>query len=142
MKKSLLIFILLFVTSFSVYSQKNDPDSGYRLTKDTLKLNEVVINAFLPYQATSLMPITFKNLYKSDIGLINYGQEPSIILGTTPSMTNYSESGGDWGYSYIRMRGIDQTRINVTLNGVPLNEPEDQGCYFSNYPDFFQSVEI
>jgi len=142
MKKSLLIFILLFVTSFSVYSQKNDPDSGYRLTKDTLKLNEVVINAFLPYQATSLMPITFKNLYKSDIGLINYGQEPSIILGTTPSMTNYSESGGDWGYSYIRMRGIDQTRINVTLNGVPLNEPEDQGCYFSNYPDFFQSVEM
>ena len=140
--KKILIFISLLFVVISVYSQKHDPDSGYRLTKDTLKLNEVVINAFLPYQATSLMPITFKNLYKSDFGLVNYGQEPSIILSSSPSITSYSESGGDWGYSYIRIRGIDQTRINVTLNGVPMNEPEDQGCYFSNYPDFLQSVEM
>jgi len=125
-----------------VYSQKHDPDSGYRLTKDTLQLNEVSITAFSPYQANSLMPITFKNLYKSDLALKNYGQEPSQILNTTPSIISYSENGGDWGYSYIRLRGIDQTRINFTLNGVPLNEPEDQGVYFSNYPDFFQSVEM
>ena len=141
MKKISILILLLFVV-ISVYSQKHDPDSGYRLTKDTLKLNEIVISAFLPYQATSLMPITFKNLTKTDLVLKNYGQEPSRILNTTPSITTYSESGGDWGYSYIRLRGIDQTRINVTLNGVPMNEPEDQGCYFSNYPDFLQSVDM
>ena len=124
------------------FTQKINYDSGYRLTKDTINLNEVTISSFVPYQATNIMPITFKNLNKADLGLKNYGQEPSRILSTTPSITTYSESGGDWGYSYIRLRGIDQTRINVTLNGVPMNEPEDQGCYFSNYPDFLQSVEM
>jgi len=141
MKKITTLIILLLVVMIG-YSQKHDPDSGYTLTKDTLKLNEVTISAFLPYQATSLMPITFKNVYKVDLELKNYGQEPSRILETTPSITTYSESGGNWGYSYIRLRGIDQTRINVTLNGIPMNEPEDQGCYFSNYPDFLQSVEM
>lgn len=141
MKKITTLILFLFVL-INTYSQKHNPDSGYRLNKDTLKLNEVTISAFLPYQATSLMPITFKNLYKADLELKNYGQEPSRILSTTPSITTYSESGSDWGYSYIRLRGIDQTRINVTLNGVPMNEPEDQGCYFSNYPDFLQSVEM
>jgi len=141
MKKITIIILFLFVL-INVYSQKHDPDSGYRLTKDTLQLNEVTINAFSPYQANSLMPITFKNITKADLSLKNYGQEPSLILNTTPSIISYSESGGDWGYSYIRLRGIDQTRINFTLNGVPLNEPEDQGVYFSNYPNFFESVEM
>lgn len=71
----------------------------------------------------------------------NYGQEPSILLQSTPSITTYSDAGSDWGYSYFRMRGVDQTRINMTLNGVPLNEPEDQGCYFSNYPGIFYAVD-
>ena len=141
MKKTTFIISLLLLVSFG-YSQKFNPDSGYRLTKDTLQLNEVTITAFSPYQANSLMPITFKNLNKVDLALKNYGQEPSLILNTTPNIISYSENGSDWGYSYIRLRGIDQTRINVTLNGVPMNEPEDQGCYFSNYPDFFQSVEM
>ena len=142
MKNLSILVSLLFVMTIVGFGQKFNPDSGYRLHKDTLQLNEVNITAFSPYQANSLMPITFKNLNKADLGLKNYGQEPSRILNTTPSMTTYSESGGDYGYSYIRLRGIDQTRINVTLNGVPMNEPEDQGCYFSNYPDFLQSVEM
>jgi len=141
MKKLSILFSLLFIVIFG-YSQNIKSDSGYRLTKDTIKLNEVTISSFSPYQASNIMPITFRNLTKADLGLKNYGQEPSRILSTTPSVTTYSESGGDWGYSYIRLRGIDNTRINVTLNGVPMNEPEDQGCYFNNYPDFLQSVDM
>jgi iron complex outermembrane receptor protein len=133
--KKILFLILMILPFFS--SGQNE----YKLTKDTIKLNEISISAFSPYQANVLMPITFTNINKIDLGIKNYGQEPSRILQTTPSITTYSESGGDWGYSYIRIRGIDQTRINTTLNGVPLNEPEDQGCYFSNYPDFFQSLD-
>ena len=141
MKK--LITLLFLFGVIGVFAQKNDTTTkGYHLTKDTIKLNEITISAFSPYQASNVMPITFKNLTKDDLGLKNYGQEPSRILSTTPSITTYSESGGDWGYSYIRLRGIDNTRINVTLNGVPMNEPEDQGCYFNNYPDFLQSVDM
>ncbi|MBI1809328.1 MAG: TonB-dependent receptor, partial [Gemmatimonadetes bacterium] len=53
----------------------------------------------------------------------------------------YSEAGGYSGYSYLRLRGIDQTRLNITLDGVPLNDPEDQVLYFSNVPDFLNSMQ-
>lgn len=129
--KRLLIFILsIFI--LNSYGQKID----------TIFLNEVNISAYSPYKANYLTPITFKNLYKSEINFKNYGQEPSQILNSTPSITSFSDNGSGWGYSYFRLRGIDQTRINMTLNGVPLNEPEDQGCYFSNYPDFMESLEM
>ena len=73
------------------------------------------------------------------------GQDAPLVLATTPAVTVYSEAGGYSGYSYIRLRGIDQTRLNITVDGVPLNDPEDQVLYFSNVPDFLgsmQSVEV
>lgn len=85
-------------------------------------------------------PLTFSSLWKQDIEKGYTGQEMPAVLAKTPSMTWYSDGGGFTGYSYMRLRGMDQTRINVTLNGVPLNEPEDQGAYFSNYPDFLKSI--
>ncbi len=138
MKRLLILFFsILFINGFS-----QDTLKGYTLHKDTIKLKEVEVSAFSPYQANFLTPISFKNLSKVDIGIKNYGQEPSQILNTTPAITSFSDAGSPWGYSYIRLRGIDQTRINMTLNGVPLNEPEDQGCYFSNFPDFLQSLDM
>lgn len=95
---------------------------------------------FITYQANKLIPITFQNISSKDFKTRLTGQEPSFLLSETPSITNYSDAGNSQGYSYFRLRGIDQTRINLTLDGVPLNEPEDQGAYFSNYPDIFNSV--
>ncbi len=68
------------------------------------------------------------------------GQEMPILLQAAPGITAYSESGSASNYSYMRLRGIDQTRINLTLDGIPLNEPEDQALYFSNFPDFANSI--
>ena len=68
------------------------------------------------------------------------GQDMTRVLERAPSVTAYSENGAGNNYSYIRLRGIDQTRINFTLDGIPLNEPEDQGLFFSNFPDFARSV--
>lgn len=68
------------------------------------------------------------------------GQDASMALKATPSMSTYSESGAGSGYSYVRLRGIDQSRLNITLDGVPLNDPEDQVLYFSNVPDFLGSI--
>ena len=58
-----------------------------------------------------------------------------------PGVTAYSESGSFTGYSYLRMRGLDQNRVSLSFDGIPLNDPEDQAFYFSNVPDFANSVQ-
>ncbi|SDL00501.1 iron complex outermembrane recepter protein [Catalinimonas alkaloidigena] len=103
---------------------------------DTLK--EVTVSA--DYNASRETPITFQNLNSNEINQRYYGQEPALMLTQTPSVTAYSDAGSALGYAYFRLRGLDQTRLNITLDGVPLNEPEDQGAYFSNYPDLLNSV--
>jgi iron complex outermembrane receptor protein len=126
-------FILTIFTLLSI-GQLSAQDT---LRNDSLHtLQEVVVI----YQADKLTPITFQNIYSNDMKAKSTGQEPSFLLSETPSITNYSDAGNSQGYSYFRLRGIDQTRINMTLDGVPLNEPEDQGAYFSNYPDILNSV--
>lgn len=113
------------------------PKAQDTLLLDTIKnLDEVVII----YQADKSTPVTFKNIFSKEIKIKLTGQEPSFLLTETPSITNYSDAGSAQGYSYFRLRGIDQTRINIMLDGVPLNEPEDQGAYFSNYPDILNSI--
>lgn len=110
--------------------------------QDTIRTDSIarLPEVQLTYHAGTNTPVTFKNITTDDIDKRSVGQEPSFLLSETPSVTVYSDGGNTQGYSYFRMRGIDQTRINMTLDGVPLNDPEDQGAYFSNYPDIFNSV--
>jgi iron complex outermembrane receptor protein len=106
--------------------------------KDTIiSLQEIVVS----YRANKFTPVSFQNIGSNEIKRKSTGQEPSFLLAETPSITAYSDAGNTQGYSYYRLRGIDQTRINMTLDGVPMNEPEDQGAYFSNYPDLLNSVD-
>jgi iron complex outermembrane receptor protein len=125
----LLIGILALFSNYAFAQISNQVDS-------IKQLKEIIIT----YQADKLTPITFQNISSKDLKTKSTGQEPSFLLSETPSITNYSDAGNSQGYSYFRLRGIDQTRINMTLDGVPLNEPEDQGAYFSNYPDILNSV--
>jgi iron complex outermembrane receptor protein len=85
-------------------------------------------------------PISEKTIDRADIQRRYTGQETPILLQAAPGITAYSESGSASNYSYIRLRGIDQSRINITLDGIPLNEPEDETLYFSNFPDFSNSI--
>lgn len=101
--------------------------------QDTIKLTDIEVTGV---RTNSKTPISQKIITKEDIAKIYQGQEMSYILDKTPAITSQSDGGQPNGYTTFRMRGIDQTRINMTLNGVPLNEPEDQGVYFSNYPNF------
>ena len=68
------------------------------------------------------------------------GQDVPLVLQQAPNVTTYSESGSQNNYSYFRLRGIDQSRVNITLDGIPLNEPEDQQVYFSDFPDLAGSL--
>ena len=64
-----------------------------------------------------------------------------LLQGASPSLTADTETGTNWGYSHLRLRGIDQTRINITIDGVPLNDPEDQVLYFANFADLMSNVQ-
>ncbi|MBX2840364.1 MAG: TonB-dependent receptor [Flammeovirgaceae bacterium] len=139
MKQScFLLFVVSILTLQNTFGQ-------ILVSKDSTNYDSLTILPELPittaYFAESNSPFTFYNLRKKELAKLNFGQEPSFIIQNSPSVTTYSDAGSYFGYSYIRMRGIDQTRINMTLDGVPLNEPEDQGVYFSNFPDFFNSLE-
>jgi len=90
-------------------------------------------------------PISAKTLDRAQIEQRYFGQDIPLVLQSAPSLTSYAETGTYWGYSYIRLRGIDQSRINLTLDGIPLNDPEDQVLYFTDFPDLansLQSVQI
>ena len=108
----------------------------------TDSLREVRINA--NYSAAAAQTSSTL-LAQSRIQNLNTGQDLPYILQFAPSVTVTSDAGNSNGYTYLRLRGIDQTRLNISLNGVPLNEPEDQTVYFSNFTDLassLQSVEV
>lgn len=127
MNKLLIILLLL---SYSTFSQTT--------LNDTIKLEENIVYGSL--NASNTTPFSFSNI-NSLILEKNIGVETAYILSSTPSITFYSDNGSNLGYVYYRLRGIDQTRLNVTLNGVPLNEPEDQGSYFNNFPNFLSFID-
>lgn len=86
-------------------------------------------------------PISQKTLTQADLEPRYFGQDvPLLLQGAAPSLTSYAETANYWGYSYIRLRGIDQSRINFTLDGIPLNDPEDQVLYFADFPDLTNSL--
>lgn len=105
-------------------------------TSDTLEISEVTVVSFYRNSTTIGSVVEPKELVES-----NYGQEPSHVFSEMPSIFAYSDNGTDFGYGYFRIRGLDQTRINVTLDGCPWNEAEDFGAYFANSPDLMSSMQ-
>jgi iron complex outermembrane receptor protein len=92
-------------------------------------------------RAGDAAPIAATTLDRAQLERDYTGQDVPLTLRQAPSVTAFSESGSLLNYSYFRLRGIDQSRINITLDGVPLNEPEDQQIYFSDFPDLTSSVQ-
>ena len=127
MKKILTLFLIF--TSLFVCAQS---------ITDTVNLPGIEVTTSV--SASQNTPFTFQNLTPKDISLKSQGSEPAVLFSTTPSVTMTSDNGTGIGYVYYRIRGIDQTKINSTFNGVPLNEPEDQGIYYNNFPGFLHSV--
>ncbi|HYC52374.1 MAG TPA: TonB-dependent receptor, partial [Gemmatimonadaceae bacterium] len=85
-------------------------------------------------------PISSTAISQEEIERRYFGQDVPLLLQGTPSLTSYAETGNYWGYSYMRLRGIDQSRINLSLDGIPLNDPEDQVLYFADFPDLANSI--
>ncbi len=99
---------------------------------------EVVVQAV---RADERTPVTKTDLEREQIDLVNRGQEMPFLLGTAPAVNFQSDTGVAAGYAYFNIRGIGQTRLNITLDGVPLQDPEDQALYFANFGDFASVVD-
>lgn len=104
----------------------------------TLLADEVIVSAT---RATENTPTTYTEIEREEIEKQNFGQDIPYLLNFTPSIVTTSDAGAGVGYTGLRIRGSDATRINVTVNGIPLNDAESHGVFWVNMPDFASSVE-
>ena len=129
MKKILYLFIALFM-SITMYAET------YETPVDSaINLSEVTVSSLYRNSVNVGYLIDNKTLISE-----NYGQEPSHLFSSMPNIFSMNDNGTNFGYGYFRIRGLDQTRINVTLDGMPWNESEDYGTYFANSPDLMSSL--
>lgn len=111
---------------------------NFKLTSSIQTLEEVLVRAV---RVDANSPITHSNLDKEELEKRNLGQDLPIMMNFLPSVVTTTDAGAGVGYTGIRVRGSDATRINVTLNGIPYNDAESQGTFWVNMPDFTSSVE-
>ncbi|MBR6285167.1 MAG: TonB-dependent receptor [Muribaculaceae bacterium] len=107
-------------------------------TTQTVTLSDVEV---LGTRATSKMPIAFTTMTKAQLNAVNHGQDIPFLLSTTPGVLTTSDAGAGVGYSSIRVRGTDATRINVTANGIPMNDAESHSVFWVNTPDLASSLQ-
>lgn len=108
------------------------------LNNGTITAEEVTVSAT---RASKNSPTAYTNLSKKDLAKNNFGQDLPYLLNQTPSVVITSDAGAGIGYTGIRIRGSDATRVNVTLNGIPYNDSESQGSFFVDLPDLASSVD-
>ena len=137
-KSSNLLSLRLLSFFFSLnclcaFSQEKPSDS----TKVN-SLDEVLVAAI---RVDSKNPFSFTNLNKKEFKTRNLGQDIPILMNYLPSVVTTSDAGNGIGYTGIRVRGSDATRVNITINGIPYNDSESHGTYWVNMPDFASSLE-
>lgn len=133
--KNLFLFLALYVLSVSANAQNNQKQQDSTKTE---KLDEVLVSAV---RVSADSPITHSNVSKEELAKRNLGQDIPILLNYLPSVVTTSDAGAGIGYTGIRVRGTDATRVNVTINGIPYNDPESQGTFWVNLGDFASSTE-
>jgi len=100
--------------------------------------NEILISATRAKEKT---PMAYKNISKEEIARQNMGQDIPYLLQLSPSFVSTSDAGAGVGYTNFRIRGTDLNRINLSVNGIPLNDAESHGTWFVNMPDMASSLE-
>lgn len=133
--KAVILFFFLICIGAKAYAQQQEPDTT---TLKKIILDEVFVSAIRVTQET---PVTFSNLTKEEIMPRNLGQDIPVLMNFLPAVVTTSDAGAGVGYTGIRVRGSDATRVNVTINGIPYNDSESHGTFWVNLPDFASSTE-
>ena len=127
---------------YSTVSEKitlsKDEEYVIELQTGNTVLEEVLVSAV---RVNTDVPVTFSNLSKKEIAKRNLGQDIPILLNYMPSVVSSSDAGAGVGYTYMSVRGSNGERINVTVNGIPYNDPESHGTFWVNLGDFASSTE-
>ena len=131
MKKYSLFILTMFFSAIS-FAQENS------ILNDTVNLDEVLVTAT---RISEKAPFTQSNISKEEIENRNLGQDIPILLNFLPNVVTTSDAGAGVGYTGIRVRGSDATRVNVTINGIPLNDSESHSVFWVNMPDFASSTQ-
>ena len=136
-RKPMLLALGLF--AFTANAQDNNTVQDTTKTDaDKYKLDEVLVSAVRVDKKT---PVTFTNVSKEELAPRNLGQDIPVLLNFLPSVVTTTDAGAGIGYTSMRVRGSDATRINVTVNGIPYNDAESQGSFWVNMGDFASSTE-
>ncbi|MFN0290956.1 TonB-dependent receptor [Pedobacter helvus] len=135
---TVIVSYLGFATQEKNVTVAANTTANFTLQQLSFVADEVVVSAT---RVAKNAAFTYKNLSKADLEKTNQGQDLPYLLNQTPSVVVTSDAGAGIGYTGIRIRGSDATRINVTLNGIPLNDAESQGSFFINLPDLASSVD-
>ena len=125
----------MFLISFNLFSQEKVIDTIQGRKQD---LDEVVVQSIRVKYSS---PISHSNISKAELSLRNLGQDLPILLNFLPSIITTSDAGNGVGYTGIRIRGVSPQSTNITINGIPFNDPESHGTYWVNLPDFTSSIE-
>ncbi len=129
------IYFLSLITTLSLFSQEKIKDT---LQGTKQNLDEVVVQSIrVKYSA----PFSHSNISKEELSSKNLGQDLPILLSFLPSVVTTSDAGAGVGYTGIRIRGVSAQSTNITINGIPFNDPESHGTYWVNLPDFTSSIE-
>lgn len=108
---------------------------------DTAKVIELQDVQVVSTRAQRRTPMAYTNMDKEQVKLLNKGKDIPYLLSMTPSVTISSDAGTGIGYTGLHVRGTDPTRINITANGIPINDAESSNVFWSNMPDFASSAE-
>ncbi len=127
-----------YETSYSDFKLTQDTTIQVSLKPSAIMASEVIVTAT---RASENSPTTYSTVTRKEIEQVNLGQDMPFLLQTSPSIVTTSDAGTGIGYSSLRIRGTDLTRINVTIDGVPLNDSESHGVWWVDLPDFASSAE-
>ena len=123
--------MVLAATAMSVQAQQED-------TLKTYSLQDVQV---VSTRASKKTPMAFSDVTQQQLKAVNFGQDVPYLLSLTPSVTMTSDAGNGIGYTSLRVRGTDPSRINITANGIPLNDAESSTVFWVNMGDFASSVK-
>lgn len=138
MKKDLLVLVAMAMSVSAATATNNKKVEQPIDSLETIALQEVQV---VSTRATGKMPLAFTNVTKYAIKSVNYGKDIPYLLALTPSVTLTSDAGNGIGYTTLRVRGTDPSRINITANGVPMNDAESSSLFWVNFGDFASSAQ-
>lgn len=118
--------------------KQGENDANFVLKTASVLADEIIVAGT---RAGSKVPVAYTDVSSEEIKIRNMGQDIPYLLSLTPSLVSTSDAGTGVGYTNFRIRGTDANRINITINGIPLNDAESHGVWWVNMPDFASSLE-